>query len=162
MEQTELANNLLFQLLIANTDFSVKRGPGGEGCCHNGRVLTAPGAQKDWIVVPYDFDQAGIINTDYALPDRRLGIRHVTNRKYRGFCWQSEAMPAALSLYRDKREAITGALTPAEFSSSRQKKLRRFVDDFYAILDDPEELREEISDQCRGATSFSIRQSTTH
>ena len=160
-DQAELANNLLFQLLIANTDFSAKKGPAGEGCCHNGRVLTVPGAQKDWIVVPYDFDQAGIINTDYAVADQRLGIRSVTRRKYRGFCWQNESLPAAVELFRERQAAIIAALTPAEFSASRQKRLRRFADGFFEILDDPKELQEEIFDECRGAASFPIRKTTT-
>ena len=86
---------MLFQYLIANTDFSVIRGPEGEGCCHNGRVIAPRGEQTGWIVLPYDFDQAGIINTDYSLPDRRLGIRVVTSRLYRGFCWQNEALKEA-------------------------------------------------------------------
>ncbi|MBT6208695.1 MAG: hypothetical protein HOI35_01565 [Woeseia sp.] len=59
-------------MLIANTDFSVKKGPSGEGCCHNGRVLATLGEQRAWIILPYDFDQAGIINTDYALPNEDL------------------------------------------------------------------------------------------
>lgn len=160
-EQAQLAKNLLFQMLIANTDFSAKKGPEGEGCCHNGRVLTVPGAQKNWIVVPYDFDQAGIINTDYAVADRRLGIKRVTRRKYRGFCWQNESLPAAVDSFRERQEAIIAALTPTEFSASRQKKARRFAGDFFEILDDPKELQEEIFDECRGAASFPIRKTTT-
>lgn len=160
-EQAELANNMLFQLLIANTDFSAKQGPAGEGCCHNGRVLTEPGAQKNWVVVPYDFDQAGIINVDYALPDPRLGIRRVTSRKYRGYCWQNESLPAALDLFRERRDNITAALIPAEFSSSRKKRIDRFVSKFYEILDDPEELREEITDECTGPAAFAIRKTMT-
>jgi hypothetical protein len=158
--QVELTKNMLFQLLIANTDFSAKRGPSGEGCCHNGRVLTEPGAQKGWVIVPYDFDQAGIINTDYALPDRRLGIRTVNVRLYRGFCWQNDALPAVIDVFQNRRDAITAALIPSELSSTRQKRIRRFVDGFYDILDDPTELRSRIADKCRGAATFPIRKTT--
>jgi hypothetical protein len=160
-EPTEITNNVLFQLLIANTDFSIRLGPTGEGCCHNGRVLTRPSWQDNWIVVPYDFDQAGIINTDYALADRRLGIRRVTQRKYRGYCSYNESLPAALNVFRERREAITAALIPAEFSASRQKKIRRFTEGFYKILDDPKELQEEIMDDCRETSTFSIRKTST-
>ena len=159
--QAELTNNLLFQLLIANTDFSAKRGPASEGCCHNGRVLTETGQQKNWIVVPYDFDQAGLINTDYALPDARLKIKSVNRRLYRGFCWQSDSLPDAMDILRERREAITTALTPSEFSSSRQKRTKRFVDRFYKIIDDPKELQKRIADKCRGAATFPIRKTTT-
>jgi hypothetical protein len=159
--QAELAKNLLFQLLIANTDFSAKRGPSGEGCCHNGRVLASPGQHKNWIVVPYDFDQAGVINTDYALPDERLAIRAVNSRLYRGFCWQNDSLPEVIELFTKRREEITQALIPAEMSSSRQSRIRRFADGFYEILDDPKELKKRITDKCRGAATFPIRKTRT-
>jgi len=159
--QAELAKNVLFQLLIANTDFSAMQGPSGEGCCHNGRVLASPGRQKNWIVVPYDFDQAGIINTDYALPDKRLGIRAVNRRLYRGFCWQSDSLPEAIELFQKHREEITQVLVPDESSTSRQSRIRRFADGFYEILSDPKELKKRITDKCRGSATFAIRKTTT-
>ena len=159
--QAVLAKNMLFQLLIANTDFSVKRGPEGEGCCHNGRVRAKPGQQTDWIVVPYDFDQAGIINTDYATPGRKLGIRKVRSRLYRGFCWQNDLLPDAANTLRARRSALTAALIPSELSVPAQSRMRRYIDDFYAILDDPVELNKRIADQCRGSASPAIRKTRT-
>lgn len=159
--QAVLAKNMLFQLLIANTDFSVKRGPEGEGCCHNGRVLAKAGQQADWIAVPYDFDQAGIINADYATPGRKLGIRKVRSRLYRGFCWQKDFLPDAADIFRARRSAITAALIPIEFSAPAQSRVRRYIDDFYAILDDSRELKKRITDKCRGAASPAIRKTRT-
>jgi hypothetical protein len=160
-DEAELAKNLLFQFLIANTDFSIRRGPSGEGCCHNGRVLTKPGQDKNWIIVPYDFDQAGLINTDYALPNRGLGIRSVNQRLYRGFCWGNDSLPAAIELFRERRGAIASALVPLELSKTRRKRSRHFIDDFYEILDNPAELQKRITDKCRGADSFPARKTTT-
>ncbi len=159
--QAELAKNMLFQLLIANTDFSAKRGPTGEGCCHNGRVLAVPGQQADWIVVPYDFDQAGIISADYAVPGRRLGIRHVRNRLYRGFCWQNDSLSNSINLLRERRAQIASALIPSELSSAARARMQRFIDDFYKILDDPGELQKRITDKCRGTASLPIRKTRT-
>ena len=56
----------LFNFMVGNTDWSVKLSPEESDCCHNGRVLSQPGETTGWKVVPYDFDQAGIINTRYA------------------------------------------------------------------------------------------------
>lgn len=157
----ELTNNLLFQYLIGNTDFSVKRGPSGEGCCHNGRVIALPGQQDEWVVLPYDFDQAGIINTDYAAPDKRLGITRVTSRSYRGFCGQNELLPDAVARFNERRDDITNALLPDEVSASKQKRVRRFIDRFFEIVSDQEELQKRITDKCRGPSSFPIRKTTT-
>lgn len=157
----ETTNHLLFQYLIGNTDFSVKRGSGGEGCCHNARVIAEPGSQQDWIVVPYDFDQAGIINTDYAVADRRLGIRRVTTRLYRGFCVQNDALQDAIDRFNDRREVITSALIPADIGRSHQKRIGRYVDRFYETINDPEELQEQLIAKCRGGAAFEVRETLT-
>lgn len=157
----ETTHHILFQYLIANTDFSVKRGPQGEGCCHNARVIAEPGSQANWIVVPYDFDQAGIINTSYALPGRRLGIRRVTQRLYRGFCWQNDALADSIARFNERRDAITAALVPAEISASQQSRIRRFVDRFYDTINDPAELSEAFFAKCRGGATVTIRKTRT-
>lgn len=157
----ETTNLMLFQYLVANTDFSVKRGPSGEGCCHNARVIARSGQQAGWVVLPYDFDQAGIINTDYSAPDRRLGIRVVTSRLYRGFCWQNDPLQDAIARFTDNREAITAALIPDELSTSRQARIGRYVDRFYDTISDPEELQEELIAKCRGGATFAIRKTNT-
>jgi len=160
-EPVETTNHMLFQYLIANTDFSVKRGPEGEGCCHNARVIAPKGEQAGWVVLPYDFDQAGIINTDYSATDRRLGIRVVTARLYRGFCWQNDPLRDAIAMFTDKREAITAALIPDEIPASRQARIRRYIDRFYDTINDPAELQENLLAKCRGGATFAIRKTTT-
>ena len=160
-DEAQVMNNLLYQYLIGNTDFAVLKGPSGEGCCHNGRVISPPGSDDGWMVIPYDFDQAGIINTDYALPDRRLPIRDVYTRLYRGFCWNNAELPAAIERFNANRDAITAALIPEALSSTRKNRTRRYIERFYEIINDSEELQEDILDKCRGATTFEIRESTS-
>ncbi len=146
----ETTHNLLFQYLIGNTDFAVKRGPADEGCCHNGRVLAKPGQHDEWVVLPYDFDQAGVINTDYALPDDRLPIRNVTTRLYRGFCWQNAALPQSIALFNEHRSDITEALLQPGLGKTTRARAERFIDKFYDVVNDPERLKGEILDECRG------------
>lgn len=159
MSARETTNNLLFQYLISNTDFAVKRGPSGEGCCHNGRVFARPGEQRDWIIVPFDFDQSGLINTNYALPDERLPILRVTSRLYRGFCWQNETLPESIGLFNEKRAEIEAALISPEVSKRRTRRVQKFIDRFYSTVNDPRELQKQILDKCRGPNSLPLRES---
>jgi hypothetical protein len=159
MAKVETTRNLLFQYLIGNTDIAMKRGMKGEGCCHNGRVYIRPGEQDDWVIVPYDFDYAGIVNTDYALPGRGLPIRRVTTRLYRGFCWQNELLPEVIELFNEKRSEIESALVPTELSKSKARGAQKYVDKFYDIVNDPEKLQKEIFDQCRGPDSLPVLES---
>ena len=149
----------LFQYLIGNTDFAVKRGPSGEGCCHNGRVFAEAGKQDEWIVVPYDFDYAGIINTKYAAPAEALPISRVSTRLYRGFCWQNEVLPESIELFNRKRDEIEAALIPVEVSKRKSRNAKKYVDRFYEIVNDPQELQKRILDKCRGPDSLPQRES---
>ncbi len=159
MSRIETTRNLLFQYLIGNTDLALKRGAKGEGCCHNGRVYARPGEQDDWVVVPYDFDYAGIINAKYALPDARLPIRRVATRLYRGFCWQNELLPEVIEQFNQKKSEIELALTPEELSKSKSRAVQRYVDKFYEIVNDSKELQKRIFDECRGPDSLPLRAS---
>ena len=159
MSLTEVTHHLLFQYLIGNTDFSVKRGPAGEGCCHNGRVFARAGTQRDWIILPFDFDQAGIIDTDYALPYEGLGIRRVTSRLYRGFCWQNKEMGVSISLFNEKRAGIEAAFISSGISTRRARRVQRFIDGFYNTVNDPQELQKRLLDKCRGPGSLPLRES---
>ena len=159
MEVVETTYYMLLQYLIANTDFAVKRGPKGEGCCHNGRVVAEAGRQTDWVIVPYDFDYAGIINTEYALPGKGLPIRKVTTRLYRGFCWQNELLPETIGLFNERRTEIEAAFSSSGIYKKRATQVKRFIGRFYTTVNDPQELQEKIMDKCRGPDSLPVRDS---
>jgi hypothetical protein len=159
MAVVETTHDMLFQFLIGNTDFAVKRGPSGEGCCHNGRVFAEEGKHDDWIVVPYDFDYAGIVNAEYAAPTEALPISRVTTRLYRGFCWQNETLPDSIDLFNQKRGEIEAALISAEVSKRKARSAKRFLDRFYEIVNDREELQKQMMDKCRGPDSLPVRES---
>ena len=98
----------LFQFLVANTDWSKSKGPGDEDCCHTGKLLRLPGQDLGWVVLPYDFDQAGLINVPYAVPHERLPIRSVSQRLFRGRCEYLDHLDAArLSVTVTLRDAIS-------------------------------------------------------
>lgn len=146
----EVTHNQLFQYLIANTDYSVRGGPPDEGCCHNGKVISVPDKQGGWIILPYDFDQAGIISTDYAAPHSRLPIRRVSSRLYRGFCWQNSMLSQSVELFNEHRTDITDALLPPGLGDRKKSRALRFIDRFYDIVNDPEKFEKNILDKCRG------------
>jgi len=140
----------LFQFLIANTDWSKTRGPGDEDCCHNGKVLRTPGTDVGWVVLPYDFDQAGLINVPYALPHEQLPIRSVTQRLFRGRCAFIEHMDATIELFNRERQAIEAALVSGGLSEKRQRSQAKFLARFYEIVNDPKLRQRHVVGRCRG------------
>ena len=141
----------LFQFLIANTDWSKSKGPGDEDCCHNSKVVREPGTDTGWFVLPYDFDQAGLINVPYARPHEQLPIRHVTQRLFRGRCEYLGYLDAAIDLFNREREAIEEALLSGGVSEKRQHKQARYVAKFYEIINDPELRQRYVDGRCRGS-----------
>ena len=139
----------LFQFLIGNTDWSISQGHDGANCCHNGKVYSLPGADEGWQIVPYDFDQSGIINTSYSIPAESLRIRSVRQRLYRGKCQHLSGIDGAVAMFNENRQALEAALLPQEIK--KRKSAVKYVDDFYQIINDPEKRRKSIDDRCRGS-----------
>ena len=140
----------LFQFLIANTDWSKTKGPGDEECCHNGKVLREPGTESGWFVLPYDFDQAGLINVPYAVPHDRLPIRRVTQRLFRGRCEFIDRLDDTVELFIRERTAIEAALASGGISEKREGAQAEYVARFYDIINDPELRERHVEERCRG------------
>jgi hypothetical protein len=140
----------VFQFLIANTDWSMLYGDGDEPCCHNGKVLMKPSQKSKFFVLPYDFDHAGLIDTPYAEPDERLGIRSVRQRLYRGRCQRLQNLEATAALFNVKRELIEAALASGGLADKTLAKQDAYVARFYEIINDPRGREEQIVGKCRG------------
>ena len=151
LDPVESSRYVLFQYLIANTDWSMIKGPGEEGCCHNGKVLRLPGSTQNWVVLPFDFDQAGLIKTRYALPAEALKIRSVRQRLYRGRCRHNAELPATIALFNERREAMEIYLVPEELSKREQNRAQDYVDDFFEIINDPKKKQKKLLKACVGA-----------
>ena len=137
----------VFQFLIGNTDFSPIVGPADDECCHN-YVLVGNDADPV-IAVPYDFDQSGFVSAPYATPDYRFRIRSVRQRLYRGRCVNNEHIPASLRRFRERRDSIYALVNEQEGLQTRVREdLVRYIDDFYELIDDPEDVERRIIKKC--------------
>lgn len=148
LPRTALAE--LFQLLIANNDYSVLEAAEGRECCHNSEILAPKGNADVRIPVPYDFDISGLVNAKYASPPSYIPIRFVRTRYYRGLCQPPGNLDDAVAHVKSKREEIMALFeNTEELEPYRKKKTLAFIDDFYEILDDPKKFETEILERCR-------------
>jgi hypothetical protein len=150
LDPVEASRYALFQYLIANTDWSMIKGPGEEGCCHNGRILMEAGTSSNWVVMPYDFDQAGLINTKYAIPADGLRLRSVTQRLYRGRCRHNPQLESTMAQFNEKRAILEYHLIPKEISAGSKKTAKKFVDKFFKTINNPKKLQSEFYGDCVG------------
>ena len=142
----------LLQYLLANTDFSLIRGPQGDSCCHNVVLFHAENAgEPPYAPVPYDFDITGFVDPPGAVPAEGLRLRRVTQRLYRGFCRDDAVFNASLDKFLQAQGDIEALINDWEPLSKRaKKKTLKFVGRFYDIVTDPKSLAKEVTEDCRG------------
>jgi hypothetical protein len=138
----------LFQFLIGNTDWSAVTGQPGDRCCHNGDLFRD--ADGHAVVVPYDFDQSGLIDATYATPPENLPIRSVTQRLYRGYCIHNALVDTVIRNLVNSRSDIEALFETADLRDRTRGRVSRYIESFYEIVENPEALTERILDACRG------------
>jgi len=136
----------LFQFMVGNTDWSVKMAPEDSDCCHNGRVLSPPGESLGWMVVPYDFDQSGIVNPRYAAPAPQLGISTVRQRLYRGRCIHNDQLDGVIGLFNERRAELEEALFPDGIRNV--KSAAGYIASFYRTINDAKQRERSIEKRC--------------
>ncbi|MGB5333396.1 MAG: hypothetical protein WBN05_12730 [Woeseiaceae bacterium] len=137
----------VFQYLIGNTDFSPIQGAEGTTCCHNHVLLGLE--QGPLLSVPYDFDMSGFVNAAYATPNPRFRIRNVKMRLYRGRCANNEHLDSTLQVYQERKQDIYQLVSGlTDLKPKTRKQLIRYVDDFYATLNDPKKRDSRLRERC--------------
>jgi hypothetical protein len=138
MQPEKATLGALFNFMIGMTDWSaVFR--------HNVEVIR----EMDGSVVPvsYDFDWSGIVNTRYARPDPKLGIRTVRERRYQGFCQEIDA-DAVFQRFVDRREEILALWRGFDLvEPDRREKAVDYLEDFFDRIADAGR-RERILRDC--------------
>jgi hypothetical protein len=131
LDAERAAVTYLFQYLIANTDFSFNG-------LHNGELVSRPDGSA-LLPVAYDFDFSGAVNAPYATVDPRLPVKRVRERLYRGYCVLRPEIPAAITLFKQKKDAIL-ALYRDDVGKLLDDRVVRetldYIEDFYRTISD--------------------------
>ena len=152
LDPVEISKFALFQFMIGNVDYSSKNGPEPDDCCHNSKLI---GAGEDLVPrysIPYDFDSTGLVDAHYAFAPTVLKLRNVRERLYRGFCFANEKLPETVRLFNSRKSDILALFNnDRHLDDYNRKKAVKYIEDFYKIINDPKEFREDIIDKCRGS-----------
>ena len=137
----------MYHYLIGNTDFSPVKGVPGETCCHN-HVLFGNDGEPVWSV-PYDFDQAGLVDAPHAGPNERFKLRNVKQRLYRGRCANNALLDGTIAAYNDKREEIMAVVREVEDATNRSEKtMAKFIERFYDTINSERRVKGEFVKKC--------------
>lgn len=137
----------IFQFLIGNTDFSPIAKSDYNECCHNYVLFSN---DRDLLIgIPYDFDQAGLVNAPYAAPGKQFGIRTVRHRVYRGRCDNNAHVENSIARFKAVRNNIFALIETQQGLTPKVRRIvANYVQDFYDIADDPRQVRRRMLDKC--------------
>ena len=122
---------IFFQYMICNTDWSYY----GK---HNLKIIKFPG-QKRFLAIPHDFDYAGIVGMDYAIPNDRMPIDGVNQPYFRGIDVTEQEVEMMSEFYESKKNLIYESINNDEYLTSNSKKeMYNFIDKFYETIHDRE------------------------
>ena len=132
----------IFQYMIGNTDWSV--------FVQHNAILLKEDTSTVPIVVPYDFDWSGLVNAPYAVPAEFLEIETVRTRLYRGFCRTDAELQPALNEFRQSKDEIYQICNSVPGLSEKElKKVLKYIDDFFKIIENPKKVELEFHIKCR-------------
>jgi hypothetical protein len=120
----------IFNYMVGNTDWSVPN-------LHNALVLVKPGELLSGLgmIVPFDFDYSGLVNTDYAIPFETLPIESVRDRYYMGICRTEDVYKNDIREFAEKKAEFLKVIIDFPYLKERTKKeiisyLNGFFNDF--------------------------------
>lgn len=136
----------VFEYLIGNTDFSLIAGPPNEKCCHNAVPYVAG---DEFLVIPYDFDFAGMVDAPYATPNPRFKLTSVKTRLYRGRCEHNDLLPATLQRFIDHRPGLLALVDSVEGLEDRtRKRIHRYLLPFYRTIENENRVQRVLIWNC--------------
>jgi hypothetical protein len=141
----------VYQFMIGNADFSLRQAPQSDKCCHNVVPYVLDPSVKDSVVgIPYDFDASGFVNAPYAEPPQGLGLKVVTQRRYRRYCAHNDAMGAAIEKIGDQRATFTDLVASFnDIPGLRRKRAQKYLAAYFAIVDDSRQVNRKMVKRCR-------------
>jgi hypothetical protein len=150
-EATTLNLLEIYEFMIGNLDFSLLMAEPGSRCCHNARLISHPEIDNLLLPIPYDFDHAGIVAAPYARPPKSLNMRSVKQRLYRGYCHSDGILEANIEFFNAQKKDILNLWQNAQgLNTQTRKESLAYLKSFYEIINDPDKLRRQIQEKCRG------------
>jgi len=114
----EITNTVaMFNYMIGNADYSVA----GR---HNVKLLKSQDLSMPLAIpIPYDFDYSGLVDTNYAVPGKNLGIESVTERYFTGPCRTEDDFNVTIADLVAKKQAILKQIEDFPHLDDKEKQI---------------------------------------
>lgn len=127
----------VFQYMIGNTDWSL-------GNLHNVHLLHTTADDK-LVIIPYDFDYAGLVSAAYATPHESIPIKDVRERYYKGVACTPAEIEELTSFFLERKNSIlTYCHQFPLLNESSKKDILSYLEEFFAALESKNGLTQVI------------------
>jgi hypothetical protein len=146
VDQESLMWLTLLQFMIGNTDYSIM-------ALHN--VKLVQDQRSILYPITYDFDYSGLVNTRYAVADKRLNLSSVRERMYRGPCKTAKELAPFLETFTAKKDEILELIDQVpDMKPERRKDARDYLNEFFSIVANPAKTKRALIDSCLKAVGM--------
>jgi len=149
LTQREIRQDMLdrvavFNYMIGNTDWSVP--------IHHNVILLQEKENprpNDNLIVAYDFDYSGLVNTNYAVPFTDLPIEHVRQRLYMAVCRSEDRFIEILNEFAEKKDEFYSVVSSFPYLPEKTKVgMIKYLDEFYYGIDKRNSLVKKLRNDC--------------
>jgi hypothetical protein len=142
VNQHSLARLYLFHYMIANTDFGVL-------VRQNVKIITNGKSRP--IVVPYDFDWAGLVAASYTLESRaKSHDPYLDRKKFKKLCVEEEDWKEIISEFNEKKEAIFSLYEDSPYLSFKTKeRTLELLGDFFKEINRKKTISKVLMKHCK-------------
>jgi hypothetical protein len=129
--------------MIGNTDWDVPS-------LHNIRLFKLQDYRKiNPVPITYDFDYAGLVNADYAVPHVRFGTTTVRERIYMGYCIPAIEFQPIFNQFLEKEEQFYSIISNCVWLDKFNKTdALNYLDEFFDIIKNPKMAEVNIINRC--------------
>jgi hypothetical protein len=151
LQREEFRKMAVFQYMIGNTDWGVY--------FLQNVVLISGDSLLPPFGVPYDFDEAGIVDAPYGAPHAELGISSNLTRLYRGICETDiHELDSTFALFNQLKPRFYQIYDSCRLISPTYLKfVHRFLDGFFRTINNRQDRETQFDAPCNPANRVEIK-----
>ena len=126
----------VFQFMVGNTDWMPVT-------AHNLDIIELK--EGGLVPVPFDFDFAGMVGTNYATPNPYTGLKKVQTRIFMANRKSKEELEQTFDFFREKEAELLSTIARFEPLDFRvRKQMIRYLQSFFRTIDNPKLVRKQF------------------
>lgn len=137
LHRSSFLKMVFFQYMIANTDWGI-------GNKHNLEIVKLPKINQV-IALPYDFDYAGFVGQNYAIPNDVLPIESIHERYYNKYKMKENEFNSLINYFLSKENEIMEYCESATYMTQKTiEQNKKYLSSFFELCRHPNRIKRDF------------------